>query len=39
MYYELDSFLARVENGMPVPAEILELMHEIIKQNEIPTAD
>ena len=33
--YELDCFLARVQNGLPVPPNIIEIMYQIIKQNEI----
>ena len=33
--YELDCFLARVQNGLPVPPDIIEIMYNIIKQNEL----
>jgi len=35
MYYELECFLICVQNGLPVPPNIIELIYEIIKQNEI----
>ena len=35
IHYELDCFLARVQNGLPVPPDIIEIMYNIIKQNEI----
>jgi hypothetical protein len=35
LYYELDCFLARVQNRLPVPPDIIEIMYKIIKQNEV----
>jgi len=35
IYYELDVFLARIQNGLFIPPDIIELMYEIIKQNAI----
>jgi hypothetical protein len=32
---ELDCLLARVQNGLTIPPNIIEIMREIIRQNEI----